>query len=143
MTILNHLKVKHTTTRHLAPLAIIDGLPGGDAELTPEQLRHLAEALICIAADSENLHETTARRITVRREYPLAAPKASATDQFGFMTDSPLIGSAVRRQSRQQSPSSPEPMLQNAHAGHEPLQIFVSDDKTAGHSGSHESRGRQ
>jgi hypothetical protein len=35
------------------PLAVVDGLPGGGAELTPPQLRALAATLIRIADDAE------------------------------------------------------------------------------------------
>lgn len=35
------------------PLAIVDGLPGGGAEMTPTQLRALAAALVRIAEDAE------------------------------------------------------------------------------------------
>jgi hypothetical protein len=35
------------------PLAVIDGLPGGGAELTPPQLRALAATLLRIADDAE------------------------------------------------------------------------------------------
>ncbi|MDE2081696.1 MAG: hypothetical protein KGI90_10105 [Burkholderiales bacterium] len=35
------------------PLAVIDGLPGGGAEMRPAQLRALAAALLQIAADCD------------------------------------------------------------------------------------------
>ncbi len=35
------------------PLAVVDGLPGGCAELTPDQLRALAGTLLRIAADAD------------------------------------------------------------------------------------------
>ena len=35
------------------PLAGVEGLPGGSAELTPVQLRALADGLLRIAADAE------------------------------------------------------------------------------------------
>lgn len=35
------------------PLAVVDGLPGGNADLTPAQLRGLAEGLLRIAFDAE------------------------------------------------------------------------------------------
>jgi hypothetical protein len=35
------------------PLAVVDGLPGGSAELTPAQLRLLAATLLRIADDAE------------------------------------------------------------------------------------------
>ena len=40
-------------THDRKPLAVVDGLPGGLAELTPAQLRALAGALQLIAADAE------------------------------------------------------------------------------------------
>ena len=43
------LRVRLTCTRHAAPLAVVDGLPGGGAELTPAQLRDLAAALMRVA----------------------------------------------------------------------------------------------
>lgn len=65
------LHVKHTVTHTGAPLAVVDGLPGGDAELTPDQLRQLAGALQAAADECEILHDTTRRQIPVRREYPM------------------------------------------------------------------------
>lgn len=67
------LNVKHTVTRHGAPLAVVDGLPGEGAELTPAQLRQLAAALQAAADECEILHDSTRRQIPVRREYPLAS----------------------------------------------------------------------
>lgn len=67
------LNVKHTITRHGTPLAIVDGLPGEGAELTPAQLRQFAAALQAAADECEILHDSTRRQIPVRREYPLAS----------------------------------------------------------------------
>lgn len=67
------LNVKHTVTRHGAPLAVVDGMPGEGAELTPAQLRQLAAALQAAADECEILHDSTRRQIPVRREYPLAS----------------------------------------------------------------------
>lgn len=47
------LSVALTATFDMKPLAVIDGLPGGFAELRPAQLRALAAALLRIAADAE------------------------------------------------------------------------------------------
>lgn len=48
------LRVRLTCTRHGAPLAVVDGLAGGNgAELTPAQLRDLAAALVRVAQDAE------------------------------------------------------------------------------------------
>lgn len=60
------LRVRLTCTRHAAPLAVVDGLPGGGAELTPAQLRDLAAALMRVAADAE-------ARPTMHRGKPLPA----------------------------------------------------------------------
>lgn len=40
-------------THDRKPLATIDGLPGGHADLRPEQLRALSELLLRIANDAE------------------------------------------------------------------------------------------
>lgn len=47
------LDAKLTRTRDGGPLAVIEGLPGGGAELQPAQLRSLAAALLRVAADAE------------------------------------------------------------------------------------------
>ena len=47
------LIVALTACRSGAPLAVVDGLPGGGAELRPAELRALAAALLRIAADAE------------------------------------------------------------------------------------------
>lgn len=63
-----------TRTRTGAPLAVVDGLPGGGADLTPDQLRALAAALVRIAADVETMPTRSARGkavLPVRRDYPL------------------------------------------------------------------------
>ncbi len=63
-----------TRTRTGAPLAVVDGLPGGGADLTPEQLRALAAALVLIAADAESNPARGARGKALpplRRDYPL------------------------------------------------------------------------
>ena len=49
-----HLAVVLTCTRHREPLAVVDGLPGGDAELRPTELRALAATLLRIADDAES-----------------------------------------------------------------------------------------
>ena len=54
------------------PLAVIDGLPGGGAELTPAQLRVLAASLLRIAADAESQPMSSRRYMRRRRAYPLA-----------------------------------------------------------------------
>jgi hypothetical protein len=55
------------------PLAVVDGLPGGYAELTPAQLRALADGLLRIAADAEARTTRQAGSREVRR-YELARP---------------------------------------------------------------------
>lgn len=68
MTMEPALHVTLTRTRRGEPLACVDGLPGGGADLTPAQLRALARALEQAAADCE------AGR--VRRVYPLETAPA-------------------------------------------------------------------
>jgi len=58
------LNVYHTITRHGAPLAVVKNFPGLDAELRPEQLRRLAQALMLAADECEQL-ATKERRITM------------------------------------------------------------------------------
>ena len=67
------LDVSLTSTRDLAPLAVVDGLPGGYAELRPTDLRALAEVLLRIAKDAES-RQLQRRGKPVppeRRSYPL------------------------------------------------------------------------
>jgi len=53
------------------PLAVVDGLPGGGAELTPVQLRALAAGLLQIAADAEARPMGPKRYVSKRCAYPL------------------------------------------------------------------------
>jgi len=53
------------------PLAVVDGLPGGGAELTPAQARALAAALLKIAADAEARPMGPKTYMRKRCEYPL------------------------------------------------------------------------
>lgn len=53
------------------PLAVVDGLPGGGAELTPDQLRALAAGLLRIAADAEAQPMAPKHYMLRRRAYPL------------------------------------------------------------------------
>jgi hypothetical protein len=48
------LTVTHTKTFNGAPLAVVDGLPGGSADLTPDQMRAIAAALMRAADDCES-----------------------------------------------------------------------------------------
>ena len=62
------LNVALTVTRDMEPLAVVDGLPGGGAELSPAELRSLAAALLRIADDA-------AGRPKMRRGKPLPAER--------------------------------------------------------------------
>lgn len=50
---MRHLEVKLTQAYDGGPLAVVEGLPGGGAELRPNQLRALALALSRLADDTE------------------------------------------------------------------------------------------
>lgn len=54
------------------PLAVVDNLPGGGAELRPAQLRALAATLQIIADDCEARPVKGRNWTPVRRQYPLA-----------------------------------------------------------------------
>ena len=58
------------------PLAIVDGLPGGCADLTPAQLRALADALLRIAADAEARPMGPRAYLRHQRTYALGTPHA-------------------------------------------------------------------
>ena len=61
-----------TKTYRGEPLAVVDGLPGGGAELTPADLRALAATLVRIAAECDARPVLGKRALpSVRREYPL------------------------------------------------------------------------
>jgi hypothetical protein len=51
---MNTLHATLTHTHRGEPLATVDGLPGGGADLTPDQLRALAATLLRIADDCES-----------------------------------------------------------------------------------------
>ena len=53
------------------PLATIDGFPGGDAEMRPEQLRALAKTLLLIAVDAESQPMGPRKYRQQKREYTL------------------------------------------------------------------------
>ena len=61
-----HIEVTHTLTRDAKPLATVTGLPGAGAELTPSELRALAEALQQAAGDCEQLPIRRGARHCVR-----------------------------------------------------------------------------
>ena len=50
---MRHLSVKMTRAFDGGPLAVVDGLPGQGAELRPQQLRALAQALVLAADEAE------------------------------------------------------------------------------------------
>ena len=62
-----------TATRAVLPLATVEGLPGGGADLTPAELRDLVTALARIADDAERrlLTQRGKPAPAVRRTYPL------------------------------------------------------------------------
>jgi hypothetical protein len=62
------LSVKHTRCRQGLALAVVDGLPGGHAELRPSELVALGLALLFIARDCER---ASAREMETRQKYPL------------------------------------------------------------------------
>jgi hypothetical protein len=61
-----------TRTYRGEPLAVLDGLPGGAAELTPAQLRALARTLTEIAAACEDRPKRRGVILTETRDFPLA-----------------------------------------------------------------------
>lgn len=70
------LTVSLSRTFDGAPLAVLDNLPGGGAELRPTQLRALAAALQRIADDCEARPVKGRNWTPARRSYPLASPPA-------------------------------------------------------------------
>ena len=60
------IEVTHCVTRDGQPLATVEGLPGAGAELTPPELRALAEALQQAARDCEQLPIRRGARHCVR-----------------------------------------------------------------------------
>jgi hypothetical protein len=67
------LTVTLTATRDREPLATVDGLPGGGADLTPAQLRALAAVLARIADDAEARRPARGKLPpSQRRTYPLS-----------------------------------------------------------------------
>ena len=70
----NELIVSHSKTHTGLPLVTLDGLPGGSADLTPDQLRALAAVLVRIAFDCDRQMRQT-RPLSARRiHYTVAAP---------------------------------------------------------------------
>ena len=68
----NMLTAALCQTHQRQPLAVVDGLPGGGAELTPRQLRALAAALVQIASDAETQPMTAKHYMRKSREYKLS-----------------------------------------------------------------------
>jgi hypothetical protein len=66
------LTVVLTRTYDLKPLAVVRNLPGGDAEMTPDQMRSLADALRIAAEECESrpMGKRTFMRVT--KSYGLA-----------------------------------------------------------------------
>ena len=60
-----------TGTHRGEPLAVLDGLPGGAAELTPDQLRALARTLVKIAAACEARPKRRGVIVAATRDFPL------------------------------------------------------------------------
>ena len=74
----NALTVSLTRTFDNKPLAVVDNLPGGGAELRPAQLRALAATLQRIADDCEARPVKGRYWTPSRRAYPLAGAMLSA-----------------------------------------------------------------
>ena len=66
------LTVVLTRTYDLKPLAVVRNLPGLDAELTPFQMRTLAEVLLAAAEECESRPMGKKAFMQVRRNYVLA-----------------------------------------------------------------------
>lgn len=70
------LRATLTKTYRGEPLAVVDGLPGFGAELTPTDLRALATTLMRIADECDARPVTGKRPLpNVRREYPLTTTR--------------------------------------------------------------------
>jgi hypothetical protein len=61
------------------PLAVVDNLPGGFAELRPAELRALAAALQRVASDCEARSTKGKHWMPARRDYPLIGAAAAAS----------------------------------------------------------------
>jgi len=71
-TRLARLSVRMTTAYDGGPMAVLDGMPGDGAELRPQQLRALAQALVSAASDLERRKATHRGRAPAdeTRTYP-------------------------------------------------------------------------
>lgn len=67
------LRVRLTETRHKEPLAMLCNLACLDADMTPAQLRQLAQALLSAADDCEARPIDQHHFTFTEREYPIAA----------------------------------------------------------------------
>ena len=67
------LQATLTQTHDGRPLAVVDGLPGEGADITPAQLRALAEGLLRIADDAEARPMGPRSFRRQRRQYSLDA----------------------------------------------------------------------
>lgn len=76
------LTVVLTKDRHGEPLAVVRNLPGLDAEMTPSQMRFLAEALL-VAADECESRPTGDGFSEVTRQYPIAALSVQGSAEVG------------------------------------------------------------
>jgi hypothetical protein len=72
------LTVSLSRTFDGAPLAVVDNLPGGGAELRPAQLRALAAALQRIADDCEARPVKGRHWTPEKRSYSMGADKTAA-----------------------------------------------------------------
>jgi hypothetical protein len=75
------LTVSLTRCRENKPLAVVDNLPGGFAELRPAQLRDLAATLQRIADDCEARPVKGRYWTPARREYPVIGAAVASTSK--------------------------------------------------------------
>jgi hypothetical protein len=67
------LRVKHTVDYRDRPLVSFGNLPGWDADMSPADIRALANAMLKAADECESLANYTKSYGPVRREYLLGA----------------------------------------------------------------------
>lgn len=70
MAALRQISVKHTVNGNEDAVASLSGLP---VEMTPDEIRQLAHALLVVADDCEALHAQTRYFGPERRQYPVGA----------------------------------------------------------------------
>ncbi len=101
------LTVNLTRTFDNQPLAVVDNLPGGGAELRPAQLRALAIALQRIADDCEARPATSRNWAPARRDYPLSDGVVSCDSTAASNDGSHAApGQRARRTPRRSPPPS-------------------------------------